>query len=315
VRDTVFPFTGAAAEFMSHFEVPDVPSPRTLPWSVHNRKELNTWRACHESMRIAAATYTPAVEQHKPRLVLFGDSITESWRGTSYCKTMPRTRGVPGVLNSTLAKHWPSPLPLAISADCTQHLLWRLQAGEFTPLMKNDPWLNVNLLIGTNNLGHGHSVGDTTRGILAVASYLLNATRTRLLINALLPRGDKRKRRHSRTASSGTSHYTDDVVAVNSALEKAVASHLQRLYPSRVSYVDCGAPFYTQSPAKKSTAADLGLAAAASGAGPQAGIAPASTRPEIVRRDLMPDRLHPNAAGHELWGACIVQALHNVGWV
>ena len=79
--------------------------------------------------------------------------------------------------------------------------------------------------------------------------------------------------------------------------------------------MDCGAPFYTQSPAKKSSASDLGLAAAASGAGPQAEIAPASVRPEIVRRDLMPDRLHPNAAGHELWGACIVQTLHEVGWV
>ena len=54
-----------------------------------------------------------------------------------------------------------------------------------------EPALLVSLLIGTNNLGHGHSPEATGQGVLAVARSLLSLTRGKLLINALLPRGDR----------------------------------------------------------------------------------------------------------------------------
>lgn len=306
------------------YEPADVPSQRTLPWSVHNRKELNVWRTCHESMSTAAASYSAAADAQHRRLVLFGDSITESWRGTSYCKPMPRTRGVPAALNSTLAARWPAPVVLGISADCTQHLLWRMQHGELTPAMGSDPWLTFVLLIGTNNLGHGHSVEETTRGVVAVANHLLNATHGRLLVNALLPRGDRRKRKHApkppkggSAPSSPPSSFKDDVLAVNAALKLAVANELEASYRGRARFVDCGAPFYTPPPASvTSSAADLGLVASAAGATtPHAAVPPPTPlgRLEVVRRELMPDRLHPNAAGQALWGSCLVSALERWG--
>ena len=104
-----------------------------------------------------------------------------------------RTSGVPEVLRETLAQSWPSVMPLGIAADMTQHLLWRLQRGELSASMRADAQLRMALLIGTNNLGKGHTVEQTVRGIVACATELLNSTRGSLLINALLPRGDRRK--------------------------------------------------------------------------------------------------------------------------
>jgi len=298
-------------------EAADAPSPRTMPFSAHNRKELQAWRACHEHMREIAASYTRTGNQQR-KMVLFGDSITESWRGTSYCKKVPRAAGIPAVLNSTLVGYH-APIALGIAADQTQHLLWRMQHGELAPEMAMDPRLTAVLLIGTNNLGHGYTVSDTTRGIVAVAHHLLNASSGRLLLNGLLPRGDRRKRRHAPKAQS-TGHpadpmqayYKDDLRAVNAALKASVANELELQYPRRVRYVDCGAPFAAAPTAFQSSAANLGLAVAA-GAGPSAIPPPAPAKPEIVRRDLMPDRLHPNAAGQSLWGACIVRAAAHWG--
>ena len=139
------------------FEPPDVPSPRTIPFSAHNKKELSTWWSCHSTLLADASRFKPLTSA--PHLVLFGDSITESWRGTSYGKPVPRTSGVPGVLRETLAQSWPSVMPLGIAADMTQHLLWRLQRGELSASVRADAQLRMALLIGTNNLGKGHQAG------------------------------------------------------------------------------------------------------------------------------------------------------------
>ena len=304
-------------------EAADVASPRTA-WSTHNRKELSTWMTCHSSLVSAASNYRydPRADRRTRSLVLFGDSITESWRGTSYGRAVPRTKGVPAALNKTLGRHWPSPIPLGIAADCTQHLLWRMSHGELTEAMAQDPSFTAVLLIGTNNLGRGYTTDQTVRGIAACANYLLNATRGRLLINAVLPRGDRRKRsRHK------GHHFLHEVATVNAALDQRVFRNLWRAYPRRVSYTDCGRPFYTtdaidmlsasaSAPSPRSAAA-AGLELLKHGAAAVRGSAAAGDRVEWVRRDLMPDRLHPNAAGQLLWGHCLVKALSDAeehGW-
>ena len=108
-------------------ESADAPSPRTS-YSVHNPHEMKQWSATHARLVADAQSYVPAVAT---RLVCFGDSITESWRGTAYGRAMPRAQGVPAVLNATFGR-W-SPLALGIAADCTQHLLWRMMNGEVSP--------------------------------------------------------------------------------------------------------------------------------------------------------------------------------------
>ena len=103
---------------------------------------------------------------------------------------MPRTIGIDGSLNASIKKDFPSPVVLAISGDETQHLLWRLQDGELSPSLCADPSLYINLLIGTNNLGNAHHTPENTaRGVLAVVRHILSATSGRLLVHALLPRG------------------------------------------------------------------------------------------------------------------------------
>lgn len=278
---------------MLRWEPPDQASPRTIPFSAHNKKELSTWRACHASLLVEATQYRASSNSH-PRLVLFGDSITESWRGTSYCKPVPRTKGVADVLRLTLAQKWSSPLPLGIAADMTQHLLWRLRHGELSDGMRADPQLRMALLIGTNNLGKGHSVGQTAQGIFACATELLNSTRStsKLLVNALLPRGDLRKRGKGRGRS-----FLGDIASVNRELMSGALRHsLEASFPRRVHFIDCGAPF---------------LAPGVHMPHPNSDPGPLDRAPlgEMIRRGLMPDRLHPNADGHKYWAACLGKGL------
>jgi len=281
------------------FEPPDVPSPRTIPFSAHNKKELSTWWSCHSTLLADASRFKPLTSA--PHLVLFGDSITESWRGTSYGKPVPRTSGVPEVLRETLAQSWPSVMPLGIAADMTQHLLWRLQRGELSASMRADVQLRMALLIGTNNLGKGHTVEQTVRGIVACATELLNSTRGSLLINALLPRGDRRKRGKARGRG-----FLGDIAAVNGELMSGGARRaLESTFPRRVHFIDCGAPFLAPGVALTDTASTWRRA--------ESGVAAAPGPQDVVRRDLMPDRLHPNAAGHRLWAACLQPALQRMG--
>jgi len=267
-------------------EAADRPSPRTA-WSITNRRELVTWDRCHTTLRNDAQAYVP--RGTSSQLVLFGDSITESWRGTSYGRTIPRTRGVPDVLSESLAARWPAPLPLGIAADCTQHLLWRMIHGELSAAMKDSPRLVFVLLIGTNNLGRGHTVDETARGVVACAYHLLNATRGQLVVNALLPRGDKRKR--GPRALRGRS-FMSDIRHVNAALNVSVHTTLRNAFPGRARYVDCGAPFFMPDYRP------------GDGEEPGAGT-------DIVDRGLMPDRLHPNAAGHRKWAACLQSSIES----
>ena len=76
--------------------------------------------------------------------------------------------------------------------------------------------------------------------------------------------------------------------ALSGIFNGSLASGLDAASRERVRFVDCGAAFY----AATNNSNHKGK--------------------EIVRRILMPDRLHPNAAGHQIWGQCLVDAL--VGW-
>lgn len=243
-----------------------------------------TWEQCHAKLRDDAQAYVPS---GVTQLVLLGDSITESWRGTSYGRSVARTKGVPAVLSASLATQWPSPLALGIAADCTQHLLWRMMHGELSSAMKQAPHLVFVMLIGTNNLGRGHSTDETTQGIVACAQYVLNATRGQLVLNALLPRGDRRRR--GRKKGRG---FLGDIQQVNAALNGSVNSVLASKFPGRARYVDCGAPFLL-SPGHPTPEARSGK----------------SLEAEVVDRTLMPDRLHPNVAGHRKWAACLRRSI------
>jgi lysophospholipase L1-like esterase len=110
-------------------------------------------------------------------VVFVGDSITDFWQN----------RG-----RAEWDKYFGSfkALNLGISADRTEHVLWRLDHGQ---LENNQPKLFV-VMIGTNNNGHRkpeqESTADTVAGIKLILDKLgQKAPQSKVLLLAIFPRG------------------------------------------------------------------------------------------------------------------------------
>ena len=112
------------------------------------------------------------------------------------------------------------------------------------------------VMIGTNNIGSGHRPEPTSRGVVAVARWLMEKTRGKLLLVKLLPRGDHGK--------DGGQHanFGPAIDEVNEMVEAAIPALVESFGAQRIKLVDCNAPF----------------------------LAPGGVRPE-----LMPDMLHVSA--------------------
>ena len=136
-----------------------VPSPRTV-FSARNKEQFQAWRNTHEVLVKHAQLYSqhltvrdPTVSRDRP-LVLIGDSITESYLGTSFGTVVARAQGVKETLEEFCGTHALLPLVVGISGDQTQHLLWRLEHGELPAgRLRELPGATFVVLIGTNNLG------------------------------------------------------------------------------------------------------------------------------------------------------------------
>ena len=153
------------------------PSPRT-PYSSRSVLDLSMWFRFHETLSRDAAR-----SAERTKILLLGDSITESFRGTSMGQHCERCKGVPLVLRAAYGEE---ALALGISGDQTQHLLWRMHHGEMPVQLQ--PKVIV-LLIGTNNLGAGMSPEDTLIGIKAVIDAVRSKRQmTHILLLGLFPR-------------------------------------------------------------------------------------------------------------------------------
>lgn len=201
--------------------------------------------ARHESFNVIS-------KKGDARLVFLGDSITQGWSG----------KGKP-----VWDKHW-APLQaenFGIGGDRTEHVLWRLENGNFDGLT---PKLVV-LMIGTNNTGHQGrpqkelngatyecSAGQTAEGVKAIVEKLkYKCPGTKILLLAIFPRGatpdDKFRQQNEQT----------------NAIIKKLADE------KRVFWMDINAKF----------------------------LGPDGT----LSKDIMPDLLHPNEKGYEIWTEAI----------
>jgi len=187
------------------------------------------------------------------QLVFLGDSITAGWSG----------RG-----KDVWEKYW-APLKavnFGIGGDRTEHILWRLQHGNYDGLK---PKLTV-LMIGTNNTGHQgramkehngavyHSTArQTAEGVTAIVKLLKKKQpQMKILLLAIFPRGadnNDPKRRQNQATNKLIAQLADD---------------------KTVWYMDIN----------------------------QAFLQPDGT----LSKDIMPDLLHPNAAGYEIWTKAIM---------
>ena len=247
-------------------EKPDVASRRSA-YSLRSREQEKEWYHRHETNLVKKASFKPSSSP----LIFLGNSIFESFDGTSLDMPVDRARGVPGVLE-LYRTMFSDILVLANSGDQTQHLLWRLETE--LPLVENATFL---ILIGTNNLGAGFSAPETAKGILAVVDSVLAKSRGgRVFLLSLLPRGDKPKPMLC-PPSCDTHHeplnsFLPAIRDVNAALREASLS------TRKVHLIDetiCGDPLFLRQDTQ-------------------------------IRLDLMPDLLHPNAEGHARLARCLL---------
>lgn len=181
-------------------------------------------------------------------LLLIGDSITALWP----------TKG-PTSYSSFLA--W-KPLNVAISAEHTEHVLYRLLNGNIEGIKPKA----AMVLIGTNNLGHEPNEKPewVTAGVKKVMETVHEKSPgTKILLLALFPRGAEKK---------GPDGLFKNTKPTDSIRQRTVETNkllAQLADNKKIFFMDIGALYVD-----------------ADGS---------------IKSDLMPDNLHPNEAGYKLW--------------
>ena len=186
------------------------------------------------------------------QLVFLGDSITHGWDGKG---------------KAIWTKEW-APLKAAnfgIGGDRTEHVLWRLENGNFDGLKPKA----IVLMIGTNNTGHQGrpqkelngavyecTAEQTAEGIQAILGQLrLKCPEAKILVLGIFPRGaDKNDKFRQQNEATN-------------AIVKGFADG------QKVFFLDVGAKF----------------------------LEPDGT----LSKTIMPDLLHPNEKGYQIWSDAI----------
>lgn len=279
-------------------ENPSTPSPRTT-FSSPSASQEKEWFEFHEKLKRSAHKYkTTSTTQYLTKDVVFlGDSISESFLGTSYDdETNPRLNGIKQVFQEFCHEHGINPLVLAISGDQTQHLLYRLQDGELSKNLKYNPDITFVLHIGTNNIGSGFLPPETAKGVINVAEYLIKETQGKLLLVLLLPRGDgELKLSHLCPPRCDTNghpflSYLSPLRKVNELIMewfdglKSSLNNFDGGSRGRVDVISCWDLFINENNKGVEDVHDKNYDLA-----------------NEVHVNLMPDKLHPNAQGHKLF--------------
>jgi lysophospholipase L1-like esterase len=200
------------------------------------------WMSRHEG-------FVAIARQGGVDLLFLGDSITDFWRTTGK-EVWAREYGPLNAAN------------FGISADRTQHVLWRIEHGELDGIQPKV----VVLLIGTNNTGlerdthkPRNTPAEAIEGITAVVHAIqAKLPKTKILLLGLFPRADE------------VAPPPEQIGEINAAIAKLADG-------DRVRFLDIG---------------------------------PKLLQPDgTLSREIMPDLLHPNAKGYEIWAAAIKPSL------
>jgi lysophospholipase L1-like esterase len=199
----------------------------------------------HESFNIIS-------KQGEAQLVFLGDSITHGWEGKG---------------KAIWTKEW-APLKAAnfgIGGDRTEHVLWRLENGNFDGLKPKA----IVVMIGTNNTGHQGrpqkelngavyecSAEQTAEGIKAILGQLRKkCPDAKILVLGIFPRGaDKNDKFRQQNEATN-------------AIVKGFADG------QKVFFLDVGAKFLESD--------------------------------GTLSKTIMPDLLHPNEKGYQIWSDAI----------
>jgi lysophospholipase L1-like esterase len=190
------------------------------------------WMERHEA-------FLKEANETEPEVVFLGDSITDLWRSDG--KEIWDTRFVPLKAAN-----------FGIDGDRTQHVLWRIQHGEFDRIK---PKVLV-LMIGTNNTPKGrNTTPEVIEGVTAVVNSLKSKLpKTKILLLAIFPRGQKDE------------PVREQLRTINSAISKLADGW-------QVTFLDINSKF----------------------------LQPDGT----ISTEVMPDLLHPNKKGYQIWADAI----------
>lgn len=141
-----------------------VPSPRMAPDS--------GWLKRHQG-------FVTMARKGNIDVLFLGDSITDAWGGEGHGANAPGSQ--------IFAKDFErlKTANFGIGGDRTQHVLWRIQNGEFEGIRPKV----VMLMIGTNNSGT-NSAEEIANGVTAIVKEIpKRAPHTKILLLGIFPRG------------------------------------------------------------------------------------------------------------------------------
>lgn len=135
--------------------------------SATNPVPRNDWMVQHESFNARA-------KKGDVDVVFLGDSITQGWGGNGKAIWAERYAPLKAV-------------NFGIGGDRTQHVLWRLQNGNFDGIKPKA----VVLMIGTNNSG-SNTAAEIAEGVTAIVKDIQARTpSTKILLLGVFPRSEK----------------------------------------------------------------------------------------------------------------------------
>lgn len=137
-------------------------------------------------------------------LLFLGDSITDAWGGEGHGKG-----GGAEIFEKEFKPK--KAANFGIGGDRTQHVLWRLQNGEFDTIQPKA----LMLMIGTNNSnGKDNTADEIAEGIEAIVAEIhKRSPKTRVLLLAIFPRATGRDENAKKAQ-------TEKINAVNARIAK-----------------------------------------------------------------------------------------------
>ena len=223
------PGKAAAAKKQPAVQAADQPAPKLGPDGKPNAAFIKA----HES-------FVQIAKKGEAKVVFLGDSITQGWKGQQ--ALFEKEFGSYKAAN------------FGIGGDRTQHVLWRVENGEFEGIKPKV----VVLMIGTNNSG---VKTDSPQSIAAGIGKIIKAIHqrtpeTKILLLGIFPRGASNENNPGR--------------AKNNKVNEIIA----KLHDGKkIHYLDIGKNFLAED--------------------------------GTLSKEIMPDLLHINAKGYQIWADAI----------
>jgi len=208
--------------------------------------------APHPGKEKSHESFNEISKQGDAEIVFLGDSITAGWNGKG----------------KEAWEHYWAPMDavnFGIGGDRTEHILWRLQNGNYDGL---SPKLTV-LMIGTNNTGHegremkehggavySSTAEQTAEGVTAIVDLLKEKQpQMKILLLAIFPRGENNE---------------NAMRQQNEKINQLIAKLADN---KTVYFMDINKAFLEED--------------------------------GTLSKEIMPDLLHPNPAGYDIWSKAI----------